>query len=233
MATPLGFGVAVLAAPSVTQASGQGREIKIEVTLPENVREVMLQVFGNPVQTLFELTTTGYVASIPGLPVRLAQLGPGRISAVTPVVEDTARAVTTLSKLLFSQNKNLRVGAYGLNYEYEDDCPSDGEPDAGRWIAGRFYESTLNLSGGWSPAKGEVVCTLNHADGAQRNITIQPRVGKPSMIFVKVNNHFSVPGTLNPCDEKNWVSELNREFSRSVKFVDEILKKPKKRGRKP
>lgn len=209
---PITFGLALVLDPP------EG----VEIAFPEDrAREVLAMVFNDPVHTQVGMSPTGFVASVPGNPPKIAELGL-KLSARTSVPGETAGALVKLYSLVCDAVPTIQSRAYGFNFEFEFSFP--GILDSGKWIAEHFLAGKLTLPERWKIDRADFNFSIEGPELLRRNIQLQPRKGRPHYFFASVNNHYACAPS-SPKDASQWTSDLNTTYDSTRRFVLELLDK--------
>jgi len=218
--TPLTYSIALVFAP---RSVSPGGKMEVSMDFPSNVREVLVQIFGDPVHTNVNFTPVGISAVVPANPpnAKIVEVTPLKIMAQTPLPNETAHALATVYREFFKAQKVVKFMAYGLNYELEFFLP--GVSDTAKWLAERFIIGNLATPPQWNVARGEIAFSINHQEGFQRNIKLQPRMNRINGFFASVNNHITVPADVQADDENAWIQALQNEYLKTTAFLVELL----------
>jgi len=216
---PIGYSIAIVLMPPHQEGS---TEMQLTMELPKDAQETLATIFGDPIHTRVSLTPTGIQALLPAPPpnLKLAEVAVPRLHVQTPLANECAGAIAKLYNKFVKDNKSLkalRLVAYGLNFQIEFSIP--GITDSGAWMAERFLRDRMSITGGWVVTKGQIAFTMNHPEGYQRNIEIEPRAERKSAFFAAINNHFAIPPDFQPGDGVAWNKALNDEFKKTTDYV--------------
>lgn len=201
--------------------------LAIDLPAPDEIRERMVAMFGDPVRTRVQPTGVGIEARLrgpSGVIRRRAVLGPGRIEAQCESPADVAQAISTLYEILMSSSPPIRPAMCGLNFVFEASVPAIR--NAGQWIAERFVRHGLPQNSEWTLTElAEVKFTVRGREGLRRQVTLQPRAGRPEAFWVQVDNHFDALG-FDASDPAEAEQQLIQEAEHSTAYVETLLAAP-------
>ncbi len=228
----LAYSITVVCRPGVQPGTQQQAA---PPTLMRDLRDFMIQIFGNPVQTEVGITPTGSITAIlPGISPKTAEFSVERIAAGSHDRSEAGAVVAKLWSKLLTVVPGMTIIAYGINLEIEMETPAE---NAAAWLAQKFVKNGLKGSQ-WTPqTANRVAFSIKSKQDLVRNITIEPRAGQPTFIFARINNHFDGPPAWNPTEATLWAADLQGQFDLNKAYLTKALsaerivpRRPKKRS---
>jgi hypothetical protein len=196
----------------------------------EDLKQLLMPIFGDPVNTVMNLAPTGIQALLPGQPVvRNAEFGPLRLQAMTPSPEETSKVFLKLYTKWIQCKIPAQLQAVGLNYEFEFSL--GGINNVEQWIGERFISKSITLTRNWSVVAGKVSFTLKHPEGFLTTVNLEPRAAKPNYFFCNTNNHYEAAGFsgVDLQDGAGLSQRLHSEYERSLNLVLSLISNKRRR----
>ncbi len=209
--------------------SGLGYNIAAVYTVTKEAdiplsREFCLTLFGDPVNTIIQMTNVGLTVTRPGGQVqKMLILGPSKLEVTTGTITETAEAFAKVHKTLIDTKYPMKINAYGLNFFFDLALDGLAGSDPSKWMADRFISKAIPKASPWIPMHASVTFGLTHPEGARREVQIGPSATKQGCLGAYVNNHYEITKDVELGNRTWLLKELEEGYNKSTEFVCNLL----------